>query len=465
MKKIFYFILILSLFIGLFTPFVFAEETTKTVIKLSDNEITVNGEEISNDESESIYKTDKMNNGGTSDESKSENIEISHIININASGVYEFNGNLSDGQISVNANNIKGDVELILNNVDITCKEAPAIFIYSQDIENEDCKVTITLADGSQNTISGGKLKTSVEDFEDQASLLYYIEKDYDDDGLYYERYKYDAAISSDISLNFGGTGILKVNALEKEGIESKMNVTIDEGTYIINSLDDGINASSEGKSVITINGGLVVVDLQAEAEEGDGIDSNGFLYINGGTVYAFSHPGSDNGLDSDGGTYINGGVVFSTGSMYEEFTTENNSTIVQMQFSSNVSEGDSIVIVDENNEPVFAYKADRNISTIAYSSENLKGTEYSVYTGTSIEGTVGEYNIYSDIQSVDLDNMTKQENMGVSMGKRMDMRVEMEEVDQKEDNSKYAFIGGGLIGVGILIAVIAVIGLNRKKK
>lgn len=406
-----------------------------------------------------------MNNGGTSDESKSENIEISYIININALGVYEFNGNLSDGQISVNANNIKGDVELILNNVDITCKEAPAIFIYSQDIENEDCKVTITLADGSQNTISGGKLKTSVEDFEDQASLLYYIEKDYDDDGSYYERYKYDAAISSDISLNFGGTGILKVNALEKEGIESKMNVTIDGGTYIINSLDDGINASSEGKSVITINGGLVVVDLQAEAEEGDGIDSNGFLYINGGTVYAFSHPGSDNGLDSDGGTYINGGVVFSIGSMYEEFTTENDSTIVQMQFSSNVSEGDSIVIVDENNEPVFAYKADRNISTIAYSSENLKGTEYSVYTGTSIEGTVGEYNIYSDIQSVDLDNMTKQENMGVSMGKRMDMRVEMEEVDQKEENSKYALIGGVFIGVGILIAVIAVIGLNRKKK
>ena len=206
-------------------------------------------------------------------------------------------------------------------------------------------------------------------------------------------------------------------------------------------------------------------MDLQAEAEEGDGIDSNGFLYINGGTVYAFSHPGSDNGLDSDGGTHINGGVVFSTGSMYEEFTTENDSTIVQMQFSSNVSEGDSIVIVDENNEPVFAYKADRNISTIAYSSENLKGKEYSVYTGTSIEGTVGEYNIYSDIQSVDLDNMTKQENMSVSMGKRMDMRVEMEEVDQKEDNSKYVFIGGVFIGVGILIAVIAVIGLNRKKK
>ena len=37
--------------------------------------------------------------------------------------------------------------------------------------------------------------------------------------------------------MNFGGTGILKVNALEKEGIESKMNVTIDGGTYIIKSL------------------------------------------------------------------------------------------------------------------------------------------------------------------------------------------------------------------------------------
>lgn len=463
MKKILVSVVIMVLFIGLLIPHVSAEETTKNIIKLSDDQITINGNEISTDKNESVYKTNIMDNGGTSDESKSENKEIDNIININAPGVYEFSGSLSDGQISVNANNIKGNVEIILNNIDITCEEAPAIFIYSQDTESEDCKVTITLADGSQNTVSGGKLKINVEGFDDQESILYYIEKDYDDDGSYYERCKYDGVISSDISLIFEGEGTLNVNSLEKEGIESKMHITINGGTYIIKSLDDGINASSTGKSVITINDGLVVVDLQDEAEEGDGIDSNGEIYINGGTVYAFSHSGSDNGLDSDGGTYINGGNVFSTGSMYEETVTENDTTIVQMQFSSNVNEGESIVIVDESNTPVFAYKADREISTIVYTSENLEKLEYGVYTGTSIDGIVGEYDIYSDIKSVDLENMTKQENTGKAMEKRMDMRLKMEKVGYTEKNTELAIIGGVLIGIGVIIAIVAIIGLRRK--
>lgn len=289
-------------------PFTYASSTT--VISLSDSKITVNGETISTDTNSGVYLSNKMDNGSTSDNATNSNIEVSSIININSAGTYEFSGTLTDGQISVNANNIVGEVRIVLNNVNITCKSVPAIFVYCKDTENEDCKVVIETASGSTNIIVGGKIKQSVESWEDQDSILYSIEKGYDYDRQYYERYKYDGAISSDISLTFEGSGTLNVTFSKKEGIESKMHITINSGTYNIQSLDDGINACRESESIITINGGTVIVNILADADEGDGIDSNGYIYINGGTVYAFAHPGSDNGLDSDFGTYIDGGTV-----------------------------------------------------------------------------------------------------------------------------------------------------------
>mgnify|MGYP002541555689 FL=1 len=221
-----------------------------------------------------------MDNGGTSTDATSSNIEISNIININSAGTYEFSGTLTDGQISVNVNNIVGEVRIVLNNVNVTCKNAPAIFVYCKDTENEDCKVVIETASGSTNTIVGGKIKQSVESLEDQDSILYFIEKGYDDDRQYYERYKYDGAISSDISLTFEGSGTLNVTSSKKEGIESKMHITINSGTYNIQSFDDGINACRESESIITINGGTVIVNILNDADEGDGIDSNGYIYI-----------------------------------------------------------------------------------------------------------------------------------------------------------------------------------------
>ncbi len=52
---------------------------------------------------------------------------------------------------------------------------------------------------------------------------------------------------------------------------------------------------------------------------EGDGIDSNGWLVINGGTVIAQACATSgDAGIDSDKGIYINGGKVIASGNMLD---------------------------------------------------------------------------------------------------------------------------------------------------
>lgn len=386
-------------------------------VNLSNEKILVNSEEISNNEESKIYLTTSMNNGGMLDESKKSNIEIDNVININAPGGYEFSGTLENGQIAVNANGISGNVNIILNNVDIKCTDAPAIFIYSKDVENKNCKVTITLKENSVNTITGGKIKQSVEGWSDQNDILYYIEKDYDDNRQYYERYKYDGAISSDVSLVFDGTGTLNVNSSKKEGIESKMNITINSGTYNINSADDGINACAEGKSVITMNDGKILVNVSKDAEEGDGIDSNGSITINGGTICSFACPGSDNGLDADMGIYINGGTVLSTGSMSEKITSNNDTKIVQMNFNKDIEKDENILIVDENENIIFAYKTDRKISTFAYSSENLGDKTYAVYTGKEVNGNLDENGVYTEVTSFDLSKMTKQENSETNRG------------------------------------------------
>lgn len=392
MKKFFIISILVLLCIISIIPFTYAASTT--VISLSDSRITVNGETISTDTSSNVYLSNKMDNGCTSNDATSSNIEISNIININSAGTYEFSGTLTDGQISVNVNNIVGKVRIVLNNVNITCKNVPAIFVYCKDTENEDCKVVIETASGSTNTIVGGKIKQSVESWEDQDSILYSIEKGYDDDRQYYERYKYDGSISSDISLTFDGAGTLNVTSSKKEGIESKMHITINSGTY------------------------------------------------------------------------INGGTVFTTGSMYEEVKTTNGTQIVQMNLSNEANAGESIVIVDENNNVIFAFKADRKISTVVYSSSDLTGQTYSVYSGTNISETVDDNNVYANIASIDLSSMTKQENNTMNNrgpGRPGDFRNTETTTSKSNMVIKYVIIGV-LITIIVFIIGITIFSFTKKK-
>ena len=106
------------------------------------------------------------------------------------------------------------------------------------------------------------------------------------------------------------------------EGIEG-LSVTIDDGTFDITSVDDGINAgggtdstgfgggrpgqeqfASSSDSFITISGGNFVI-----VSTGDCIDSNGALTINGGTLDLTCNGSGNTALDCEG-TYTNNGDV-----------------------------------------------------------------------------------------------------------------------------------------------------------
>ena len=401
MKKYMYLLVFMMIF-NLSTAYA---ETESIKINLSNELVTINGKNISTDTTKGIFLSNKMNIGVESEENQA----IDKIININAPGIYEFTGVLDDGQIAINANNIKGDVKIVLNNANINCKKAPAIFVYSKNTEQEDCKVTISTVKDTINNITGNRTKISVLGWENQENIQYYIAKE-TDEGEYIEECKYNGAISSDISLTFNGEGILNITSTKKEGIECKMHITFDSGEVYISSLDDAVNANGDGKSIVTINSGILVANILSDAEEGDGIDSNGYIYINGGTVYAFAHPGADSGIDSDLGTYVNDGTVFETGDMHSELRTTNDNKIIQVQLRDGVKAGENLVIADKQQNVVFAYKADRDFSTFAYTSDLLENKEYEVYTGTTVEGTVNANNIYTEIKNINFDKLTKQE-------------------------------------------------------
>ena len=213
-------------------------------------------------------------------------------------------------------------------------------------------------------------------------------------DGDPYYFYKCSGAISSDIDLHFDGIGYLKVTAKD-EGIETKGNLIFSGGTgdYEIHSQDDCLNtttASSNNGVVrndLTIDVNSLLAYVDSEADEGDAIDSNGKLTINGGSIYAFAHPTSgDAGLDSGNGTYLNGGTVIATGNMVDPISSDSKQNFLYATFSG-ISANTLIVIKDQDNKIITAFKTSRNIGNLLYSRKDLDYDSYKIYTGGTIEG------------------------------------------------------------------------------
>ena len=78
-----------------------------------------------------------------------------------------------------------------------------------------------------------------------------------------------------------------------------------------------------------TIKNGATLRIFAGLGEEGDGIDSNGWLVIDGGSVTASACATSgDAGIDADKGVYIRGGRVIATGNMLDRFEAAQTSVL-----------------------------------------------------------------------------------------------------------------------------------------
>ncbi len=274
---------------------------------------------------------------------------------INTEGTYMFQGNFTHS-IIVEAEN--QDVELILDNIEITNDQTAAIIGLAAD------QITINLADDSYNKLTDGGNS------------------------------EYDGCIFSNAELIFTGNGTLEVNGLQNagEGIATEaQNITFNDGTYIITSNDDGINAGGDG-ATITINDGTFYIDAS-----GDGIDSNKDAVINGGTVFVIgSDVGGDAGIDTDAGYTINGGTIIALGSDMIE-TPQDSSTqkVLAITLETPVAK-DTIMTLMKNNQALISFEAPKSFKTLIISNDKLQDGSYSLYSGGAHDGQL-VYGIYQN--------------------------------------------------------------------
>lgn len=367
-------------------------------INLSDNEITVDGVSVTSNENEAVYTSNDIvyyeegrdftyGAGEKADEHSKEEADSHTVVHITKSGTYVLSGKLSKGQVAVDlGEDAKTDenavVKLVLNGADITSTVAPSIIFYnvyecgSDDTETADKTVdtanagaVVQIADGTENTLNGSyvaKIYKSVVLNEDGTEIT-------DSKKLH----KYDGALYSKMTMNIeGGTGILNVNA-ENEGIDSELHLTINGGIINIVSGDDGINTNEDGVSVTTVNGGTLNIKVGENAEEGDGIDSNGWIVINGGNIssQACSKSG-DAGIDSDNGIYINGGTLTATGNMLDRISGgAQNYAVFTFKESQNGTK--TYELKNSNGESVIKCTPENSFTYLIVSSPKLQGGDY----------------------------------------------------------------------------------------
>ncbi len=292
--------------------------------------------EISEEDTKTEYNADeavsiKLN--GTSAEISGNGAKLDgNTISITSGGTYVISGELTDGQISINAG--KDDiVKLVLSGASISSTTTSGIYA-------EQCgKTIIQLEKGTENSVSDGsdyvtESSESSEDTEDSSGP--------------------NAAIYVKDDLTILGEGTLTVKGNAKNGITSKDILRITGGTVNVTAAHHGIT----GKDDLAIEGGTINVNA-----EGDGLRSTysdtdkeekGHIVIEGGDITVVS--GND-GIQAEKTLTINGGTISVTtgggavttgnsGNMggYGGFGGEGNSTSTEESMKG-LKAGSSIVV------------------------------------------------------------------------------------------------------------------------
>lgn len=417
MKKYFTFIFFIPVIL-LLNGCLKETDIDSTLILLSDDVITVNGEEISINEKNSVYvgadiiyyeegQDDTYGEGTVEDAHSKEEADMHTVVTITKPGVYKVSGKLSYGQIAIDLgkdvrDNEEAVVTLILDNAEINCSVAPAIIVYhayecgsskkkdaTPYVNTDHAGFHLILAKDSKNYISGS-----------------YVAKIYKDDTTMEEvnsgdakkKYKFDGAIHSEVSftINAEENGKLNVKA-ENEGITGALHMTINCGYIMIDSCNDAFNTNEEKSSVFTVNGGTLLCN-SGFGKEGDGIDSNGYIVINDGFILSCAHSDTeDKGLDSDEGIYIHGGEIIATGNDYDEISEESKQGFFVFELTDKISAGEIVLITDKENHPLIAYQAINDYSILIYSQSEIKLEDYYFYKVSSVTGNLKNH-VYTDI-------------------------------------------------------------------
>lgn len=170
------------------------------------------------------------------------------------------------------------------------------------------------------------------------------------------------------------------------EGVEGA-KVEICGGTLSVKSYDDGINAANGDLKnysfYILITDGNVYVEA-----EGDGIDSNGTIKIEGGTVIIDGPTRGDNAaLDADTGILVNGGCVIALGAAGMVETPSENSSQCFVNLRLNYTAAANTVVKVENSsgEVLAEHTSAKTFQSAIISATNFKiGCSYKITVGST---------------------------------------------------------------------------------
>lgn len=188
-----------------------------------------------------------------------------------------------------------------------------------------------------------------------------------------------DDSLHSSDSMTVSGGGITVKSG--DDGLHADNTLTIEDGTIVVEESCEGLEAIdliiNGGAIDVTVNGGTLTVNAS-----GDGLDSNGALTINGGTVYVSGPTGDGNGtFDCDGVFTINGGVVLGTGSSGMLKTPTTGSKQNTISVSCTGSAGDTVEVKGADGNTLVSAVAPKNFTNVTFSTPDItEGETYTVY-------------------------------------------------------------------------------------
>ncbi len=419
MKKFASLLILISLVVAMFSACSKnnTEKPQGIKIELSDSTVSVDGTVATNDPMQPVYIAKDIvyyedghdftyGEGNENDAHSKSEADEHTVVHITKAGNYTISGKLAKGQIAVDlGDNAKTDptavVTLTLNNADITCTVAPAVIFYNvyecgasdeetatKDVDTSKAGANVIIADDSENNINGSYV---AKIYEPDSVVLNEDKTEVEDAE---KRHKYDGAFYSKMSMNINseekGNGKLNITA-ENEGLDSEMHLTVNSGNIYIVSGNDGINTNEDNVSVTTVNGGTLNILANGSTGEGDGIDSNGWLVINGGVVFSQGCGISgDAGIDSDKGIHINGGSVFATGNMLDRIS-ESKQNYAVFSFEQSQGKG-TYTLKDSDDTVVLENYVENSFTYLVVSSPALESGDYTLFSGEKqFEGVAGQ--------------------------------------------------------------------------
>lgn len=213
------------------------------------------------------------------------------------------------------------------------------------------------------------------------------------------------------------------------EGLEGTPLI-ITGGDIRLVASDDGLNAAGDNDSAaagvvagpqaasaasedcyIRITGGLIVIDAG-----GDGIDSNGNFYMEGGTVLVCGPTDSANGaLDADNTAQVTGGTIIAVGSsgMAINFGSTSTQASLMVNYSSSQAAGTLLTLLDENGDVIASFAPTKTYQSVVISTPDMvQGGTYTLYSGGSTATDSGDglytgaYTQGTEVVSVTMDSI-----------------------------------------------------------